>query len=271
MAENSIREPVIGVAFDGVGYGTDGAIWGGEFLIADWRGFKRVGQLEYIPMPGGAMAIKKPYRMALGYLYHLFGNDTAIRGLPLAHIPENERKIIRQQIEKGINCPLTSSAGRLFDAVAAITGVCAEASYEAQAAIELEMIAAQPVNSCVEKIYPFTIEKQSDTYTIRLGDLFESVIGDVQIKRPVPLISLMLHNTMAEIAKEMCLKVSREIGLRQVVLSGGVFQNRLLLKLTSHKLKENGFNVLTHHQVPCNDGGISLGQAVNANYAEVQN
>ena len=271
MAENSIREPVIGVAFDGVGYGTDGAIWGGEFLIADWRGFKRVGQLEYVPMPGGAMAIKKPYRMALGYLYHLFGNDTAIRGLPLAHIPENERKIIRQQIEKGINCPLTSSAGRLFDAVAAITGVCAEASYEAQAAIELEMIAAQPVNSCVEKIYPFTIEKQSDTYTIRLGDLFESVIGDVQIKRPVPLISLMLHNTMAEIAKEMCLKVSREIGLRQVVLSGGVFQNRLLLKLTSHKLKENGFNVLTHHQVPCNDGGISLGQAVNANYAEVQN
>jgi len=269
MAENGVTEAVIGVAFDGVGYGTDGAVWGGEFLLADWRRFKRVGQLEYVPMPGGALAIKKPYRMALGYLYHLLGKDFGLKGLPLLNISENESKIIRQQIEKGINCPMTSSVGRLFDAVAAITGVCTETSYEAQAAIELEMVAAPRMNATLPKMYPFNIEKQDDIHLVKLRNLFESVVGDVKNNKPVPLISLRLHNTMAEIVKQMCLKVSHETGLKRVALSGGVFQNRLLLKLTSHKLKEAGFTVLTHHLEPCNDGGISLGQAVYANYAEV--
>ena len=139
MVENGWKTPVIGVAFDGVGYGTDGAIWGGEFMVADWRSFRRTGQFEYVPMPGGAAAIKKPYRMALGYLYSLLGADFSLEGLPLAKLNPAETAIIKQQLRKNINCPLTSSAGRLFDAVAALTGLSDEVSYEAQAAIALEM------------------------------------------------------------------------------------------------------------------------------------
>jgi len=268
MMENNSHEPVIGVAFDGVGYGTDGHIWGGEFLIADYHKFQRVGQLEYVPMPGGALAIKKPYRMALGHIISLLGKEFSLEGLPLAKLPAAELKIIKQQIEKGLNCPLTSSAGRLFDAVAAICGVCSEASYEAQAAIELEMLA--PLHRRQSPgIYPYTIEKQNGVDLVRLAELIKMVISDVRNKTPVPQISLKLHNTVAEIAVEMCLKISRETGLKQVALSGGVFQNRLLLKLTCHKLKEAGFKVFTHHLVPCNDGGIALGQAVVASQTGV--
>ncbi|MDD5189893.1 MAG: carbamoyltransferase HypF [Dehalococcoidales bacterium] len=267
MAENGIEEPVIGVAFDGAGYGTDGHIWGGEFLVADRQKYQRAGQLEYVPMPGGALAIKKTYRMALGYIYSLLGQNFPLEGLAFSKIPASELTIIKQQIAKGLNAPLTSSAGRLFDAVAAITGVCFEASYEAQAAIELEMRAPQRRTLNQSGRYPFTIDEKSGIKTVRLGKLMEAVIGDVRNNMPVAHISLKLHLTMAEIAVEMCREISRETGIKSIALSGGVFQNRLLLKLTSHKLKEAGFKVFTHHLAPCNDGGISLGQAVNANQA----
>jgi hydrogenase maturation protein HypF len=268
MAENNIKEPVIGVAFDGVGYGTDGAIWGGEFLVADWQGFKRVGQLEYVPMPGGALAIKKPYRMALGYIYALLGKDFPIDGLPLAKVPKQELAVIKKQVERGINAPMTSSAGRLFDAVAAITGVCAEASYEAQAAIELEARASRRRGKA-EQNYPFLIEMQQEINLVRLGRLLEAVINDVRNEISISQISLKLHDTTALIIMEMCRKISRDTGIKRVALSGGVFQNRLLLNRASHKLKEAGFAVLTHHRVPCNDGGVSLGQAVVANHMGV--
>ncbi|GAH23864.1 unnamed protein product, partial [marine sediment metagenome] len=141
LVENEVEGPVIGVALDGTGYGTDGTIWGGEFLLADWRRFQRVGHLEYVPLPGGAAAIKRPYRMALSYLYTLMGEDFSIEGLPIGKVNPVELDIIRQQLKRGINCPLTSSAGRLFDAVSALAGVRGEIDYEAQAAIELEMLA----------------------------------------------------------------------------------------------------------------------------------
>jgi hydrogenase maturation protein HypF len=259
LIENGARGTVIGVAFDGTGYGTDGAIWGGEFLIADWKGFERVGHLEYIPMPGGAAAIKKPYRMALSYLFSLGIAET----VPLlGRIDPIEVQLIKQQVERQINSPLTSSMGRLFDGVAALTGVRDKISYEAQAAIEMEMLAAGDVHSD----YPFSITEHGGVRIVGITELLAAVIDDLKKGIPVPLISARFHNSVCEMIIEMCRILARERGLRQVALSGGVFQNRRLLRLATSALRAEGFTVITHSLVPTNDGGISLGQAVVANF-----
>lgn len=266
LAENQVEGPAIGVAFDGVGYGTDGAIWGGEFLVADWRGFRRAGQIEYAPMPGGAAAIKKPYRMALGYLYSL----SITRKLPATlKVSSAEARIIGKQIEQNINCPRTSSMGRLFDAVAAIVGVRREIDYEAQAAIELEMAAPPNLDAARFTAYPYSIEDVAATKTIKLGRLFSAVVRDVNRAVPVLEISARLHVTVARMTTELCQDIAHETGLRRVALSGGVFQNRLLLRLTTAQLQAAGFEVLTHHLVPCNDGGIALGQAIVAHHTQL--
>jgi hydrogenase maturation protein HypF len=265
MVENNVEETVIGVAFDGTGYGGDGTIWGGEFLIADWKDFKRVGHFEYVPLPGGAAAIKKPYRMALSYIYTLLGNDFKLDGLPLSEINTAELSIIKQQLKKKINSPLTSSAGRLFDAVSALVGVRGEIDYEAQAAIELEMLAAEMMET---KAYPFVINSKDGVFIVRLGGLWSSLVKDVKKKVSPSLVSLKFHHTIAEITAAMCKTIAKESKIKQVALSGGVFQNRLLLKLTLAALKREGFDVLTHRLVPPNDGGVSLGQAVIANFYE---
>ncbi len=266
MVENNVETPVIGVAFDGVGYGTDGAIWGGEFLVADWSGFRRLGHFEYVPMPGGAAAIKKPYRMALGYLYSLLGDDFSLEGLPLAKLNPVETGIIRQQVQKRVNCPLTSSAGRLFDAVASLAGMGYEIDYEAQAAIALEMQAPDRIRKNSASTYPFSFAEESGVTVVKLGDLFSSVVDDIRNDIAVSEISLKFHRSVAKIAVNMCTMIFSKTGIKQVALSGGVFQNRLLLKLTIAELNQGGFEVLTHHLVPCNDGGLSLGQAVIANF-----
>jgi hydrogenase maturation protein HypF len=260
LIENGARGPVIGVAFDGTGYGTDGAIWGGEFLIADWKGFERVGHLEYIPMPGGAAAIKKPYRMALSYLFSL-GIAEAVP--LLGRIDTTEVQLIKQQLERKINSPLTSSVGRLFDGVAALTGVRDEINYEAQAAIEMEMLAADHAHSD----YPFPITEQQGVRIVGLAELLAAVTDDIKKGVPVPLISARFHNSVCEMIIEMCRLLARDRGLSQVALSGGVFQNRRLLRLTTSALRAEGFTVITHSLVPTNDGGISLGQAVVANFS----
>jgi len=270
MAENTVSTPVIGVAFDGVGYGMDGAIWGGEFLMADWHGFRRVGQFEYVPMPGGAAAIKKPYRMALGYIYSLLGDDFSLEGLPLAALNPSEINVIRQQIQKGINCPLTSSVGRLFDAAAALCCLSGEVSYEAQAAIALEMSAPDRFTLGKINVYPYSFSAQNETTMVKLGELFAAIVSDVRQNTAVSTISLKLHRTVAQITVDMCGQIAQNTGIKQVALSGGVFQNRLLLKLTTAGLKQAGFQVFTHHLVPCNDGGLSLGQAVIANFIKVK-
>jgi len=267
LIENEVEGPVIGVALDGTGYGTDGTIWGGEFLLADWRSFQRAGHLEYVPLPGGSIAIKKPYRMALSYLYTLLGEDLSLAGLPLSHLDPLELEIIKQQLKKGINSPLTSSAGRLFDAVSALAGVRGEINYEAQAAIELEMLAPNEVGEFDTKSYPFSIVEHEGMKVVKLGELISTIVQDVKNKTPVPIISLKFHNTMAQMIAEMCKLIAGKTGITQVALSGGVFQNRLLLKLATAALQREGFKVITHHLVPCNDGGISLGQAVIANFA----
>ncbi len=266
LVENRVEGPVIGVAFDGTGFGPDGAIWGGEFLLADYNSSQRVGHLEYVPLPGGAAAIKKPYRMALSFLYSLLGKDFPLTGLPLSRLNPKEVEIVKQQLERGINSPLTSSAGRLFDAVSALAGVRGEIDYEAQAAIELEMLA--PDEFQLEKnAYPFSIITDQGIKVVKLRDLISEVTQDVRNQLSTPIISLKFHRTMAEIIAEMCKVLAQERGINRVALSGGVFQNRLLFKLAITALEKEGLSVLTHHLVPCNDGGISLGQAVIANFA----
>jgi hydrogenase maturation protein HypF len=257
--------PVIGVAWDGTGYGTDGHIWGGEFLVADYRGFRRAAHLEYLPMPGGEAAIRNPYRLAIGYLYTLTGQ---LPPLPSPGACEEELRIIQQQIDRGINCPQTSAGGRLFDAVSALLGVRQRTTYEAQAAIELEMAADKlRIANCEWRNYPFGVEEGEDGIVIRLRPLFEALLVDRRDGVAVGEMAYRFHVTVAEMMRETCERIGQETGLRTVALSGGCFQNRLLLALVVPRLQEAGLHVLLHRQVPCNDGGISLGQAVIAHFA----
>ena len=272
--------PVIGVAWDGTGYGSDGRIWGGEFLVADYHGFRRAGHLEHLPMPGGEAAIRHPYRLAIGTLYALTGQ---VPSLPSLSAGKEEVRIIQQQIDQGIHCPQTSAGGRLFDAVSALLGIRERITYEAQAAVELEMAAEgqrskskvqnpkskiQRSKSKVQRVgYPFGIEEGDEGKVIRLRGLFEALLADVRGGVAVGKMAYRFHVTVAEMIRATCEQIAEETGLGTVALSGGCFQNRLLLALTVPRLEEVGFRVLLHCQVPCNDGGISLGQAVIAHVA----
>ena len=263
MADNGLDSPVIGVAFDGTGYGTDGHVWGGEFLVADYHGFKRLGQLEYLPLAGGARAIKKPYRTAIGYLLTLLGETALNVDLPvLTRVGDAEIGVIRQQIAKGLNSPLTSSCGRLFDAVSALIGVRGEISYDAQAAVELEVVAIDAPDE--SGTYPFSIEETGGLSVIRVAELFVALLADLRSRVPPRLMAARFHNTVARMIAERCMGLAAETGLDRVGLSGGVFQNRLLLRKTMPLLEATGLIVYTHRQVPTNDGGVSLGQAVIA-------
>ena len=247
---------VIGVAFDGTGYGTDGTIWGGEFLVADYAGFERAGHLAPVPMPGGQAAIRQPWRMAAAYL------DAA--GLDPDHLDVARRNSGRwpavvSMARKGVNAPLTSSAGRLFDAVAAILAVRDTINYEGQAAIELEQLAdpGEPdaYRAATEPAEPFRV---------RAADLVRAAADDLAAGAPRDVIAARFHNGVAGLVEAGCLLLRERHGLTAVALSGGVFQNMLLLSQVVARLEARGFAVLTHSRVPCNDGGISLGQAVVA-------
>ena len=263
LIDNGVEEPAIGVALDGTGYGTDGTIWGGEFLVADCAHFERAGHLEYVPLLGGEAAIKSPYRMALSYIWTLLGKDYPLEGLPIADRDHSTINILKQQMERGVNSPPTSSAGRLFDAVSALAGVRGEVNYEAQAAIELEMLA--PDVDFQGEPYHFFIAEREGVRVIQLAELFDDMVSEVKNGISASAISLRFHHTMASMVGQMCSLISNDTGITQVALSGGVFQNRLLLRLTTDALRKEGFTVLTHRMVPTNDGGVSLGQAVVAN------
>ncbi|MFA5628696.1 MAG: carbamoyltransferase HypF [Dehalococcoidales bacterium] len=267
MVENNVQTPVIGVAFDGTGYGADDNLWGGEFLLSDYEGFERLAHFEYVPMPGGAAAIRKPYRMALGYIYTLLEAQTDIGSLPiLGQIADTELNTLKRQIDLKLNCPLTSSAGRLFDAVSAIIGICGEACYEAQAAIDLEMAATKNDNDAGKETYPFEIDDNNGVSVIRLQNLIKYIIRDVNNNIAVPIIADRFHQTMARIIAETCKLLAEKTKIKTIALSGGVFQNRLLSELAVNILEKDGFTVLTHRILPCNDGGIALGQAVAAHF-----
>ena len=270
MAENGIAAPVIGLALDGTGYGTDGAIWGCEFMVADRGDFERAGHLAYVPLPGGDAAVRHPYRVALSHLHAAGEADPADWGARLFPLVDaGEITLVAQQIEKRVNCIDTSSAGRLFDAVSALLGVCTRATYEAQAAIELEMQISRLADWQVGKqTYPFELEENDGLWIIRLRETFAALLDDLEAGVPVPQMSARFHATAARIIIETCKRIAEETGLRVAALSGGVFQNRVLLAATVSGLRESGFNVLIHRQVPANDGGLSLGQAMIANFVK---
>jgi len=271
LADNRASGPVIGVAFDGTGYGADGTIWGGEFLIADLAGFERAGHLAPVPMPGGAAAIRQPWRMAAVYLDAAYAGS-AMDGLAGPGAPpgtpggigvarRNQRLWpgVLQMARRGVNSPLTSSAGRLFDAAAAILGVRDTINYEGQAAIELEQL-ADPAESGA---YPAAVVA-GDPFQILGADLLTALISDLTAGVRAPVIAARFHHGVAAAIEAGCLLLRERHGLDTVALSGGVFQNMLLLHATAARLEARGFRVLTHSRVPCNDGGISLGQAVIA-------
>ena len=308
--DGSTSGPVIGVAFDGTGYGTDGTIWGGEFLIATLADFQRAGHLAPVPMPGGAAAIRQPWRMAGAYLDELASADSTDRthtadpgrhvgrtrtadpaGLANPAVPTGAPPPVRVREAAGnpgiaglavarrnaarwdtvvamarrrVNAPLTSSAGRLFDAVAAILGVRDQISYEGQAAIELEQL-ADPGET---RTYRARIEtapvEAGEPFLVRGADMVAAAVGDLTLGVPAELIAARFHNGVAALIEEGCVLLREQHGLTTVALSGGVFQNLLLLGRTVTRLEAQGFTVLTHSRVPCNDGGISLGQAVVA-------
>jgi hydrogenase maturation protein HypF len=285
LVDNGLESPVIGVAFDGTGMGADGNIWGGEFLVADYRNYKRVGHLEYLPLPGGAAAIKRPYRTAIGYILTLLG-ENALNAViaskakqsqraSIGQVSEVEIEVIKCQIERKINSPLSSSTGRLFDAISALLGIRGEIDYEGQAAVELEMAAhssviAREINEAIshaQESYPYRIVEDEGIKIVHLKDLLSAVIEDLHQGISKGMISVKFHNTVAQMINGMCRLIADETGITQVALSGGVFQNRLLFRKSVSLLESSGFQVFTHRQVPCNDGGISLGQAVVANFA----
>jgi hydrogenase maturation protein HypF len=249
MAENGLAGVVIGVAFDGTGYGTDGAIWGGEFLVARYGGCERRGHLRYVPLAGGDAAVREPWRAALGYLI-----DARFEG-----VPENHVRVVRRMIESGVNTVQTSSCGRLFDAVAAIIGLRTVVNFEAQAAIELEMI-AEDGNTAR---YPFEIEA-GPLWELDFRPMIERIAREVEEGAPRPAISAKFHNTLAEAIVETCRRIRGETKLTRVCLSGGTFQNMRLLALAVAGLRGAGFEVFLHAKVPPNDGGIALGQAAIA-------
>jgi len=259
LAEHGVEAPAIGVIFDGVGYGTDGHIWGGEFLVGDLQTFERAGHFRYQPMPGGDLATREPWRMALSYLQTLYGQlpegVQAFNG-----IAEPELRLVAQATAKRINTPLTSSCGRLFDAVAAILGLRQRVSFEGQAAMALEMSADRSQKTA----YPCLLEDGEGPLIYNPTPMIAAIVDDHLAGRSTAEIAGRFHWSLACMVREVCLLLRQRTGLDRVVLSGGVFQNVLLTEMAVAQLEGAGFDVLTHSLVPPNDGGIALGQAAIA-------
>lgn len=260
MAENGLEGPVIGLSFDGAGYGTDGKIWGGEVLFAETKRFTRAAHLSYVPMPGGSAAIKEPWRMAISYLYDAFGDTFWNLDLPLLKtIDEKKLKIILEMISKRVNSPETSSLGRLFDGIAAIVGIRNHVYFEGQAAMELEMLAGEKTKAVYD--YEWVSE---DVTRVLLEPIVRGVAHDTEKGHQPSQISSKFHSTLIQLFAELCAVLRKESSLNRIVLSGGVFQNSLLLRGLIQALEDNNFQVFAHQRVPTNDGGISLGQAMVA-------
>ncbi|HCE67199.1 MAG: carbamoyltransferase HypF [Geobacteraceae bacterium GWC2_55_20] len=297
MAENGLDGTAIGVILDGTGYGDDGSIWGGEFLVGGYHGYRRAGHFRPLPLLGGDAAVREPWRMALSYLHAAIGADAFDIDHPLSkRLGKQERGLFSSMLLRGINSPLTSSCGRLFDAVAALLNIRHFVSYDGQAAIELEALAETawnyesaksplikgdsggfasdtkikfpPSPLCQRGEYSYAISLHSDSpLQLDFSALFPEILADMQAGVQASVIAYRFHVTVASSVVEACLRISESTGLDRVLLSGGVFQNRLLSEMVYTSLASQGFNVFTHRLVPPNDGGIALGQAAIAAHA----
>ncbi|MFD0722630.1 carbamoyltransferase HypF [Streptomyces globosus] len=270
MAEHGLdgRQRVIGFAFDGTGHGDDGAVWGGEVLLADYAGHRRFAHLAYVPLPGGDAAVRRPYRMALSHL--------RAAGLPWAPdlpctgaCPIEELRVLERQLERGLHCVPTSSMGRLFDAVSSLAGVCHHAGYEAQAAVELEaaaLAAPGPASSSAAG-YAFALRAPAAgdaPVTADPAPLLAAVVADLRAGTPPPLIAARFHTAVAELVADLAVLARERHGLGTAALTGGVFANTVLSSACARLLRGRGFTVLRHHRVPPNDGGLALGQLMVA-------
>ena len=263
LAEHHLEGRVIGFALDGAGYGSDGRIWGGEALLCDDRGFERAAHFDYVPLPGGDAAVREPWRMAVSYLVHHFGAEAAHFDLPfLRALDQRQVANLVTMIERGVNAPLTSSCGRLFDAVAALAGMRSTVNYEAQAAIELEMAMTE---AAAGEPYPLDLRMDAaGPWIIDTRPLFEQLLDEVRSGASLARISARFHLGLVEAFTRLARELRDRTGLNRVCLSGGVFQNRFLAERLPARLKEQGFETYLNAQVPAGDGGLSLGQAVVA-------
>ena len=259
MAEHSLEEEVIGIAFDGTGYGIDGKLWGGEFFICDKERFKRLAHLNYVALPGGEGAIREPWKIAISYLYDIFKEDYAAY-VP-KHLQEKKHQIITEIIKKDINSPKASSIGRLFDAVAALLGFDAKITFQGEAAIDLENLCCRDDQS----FYQYNISLEDGIYIIDCKPLIKSVVIEVIDGIDKELIARRFHNTIIKFTIELCEILRKEYNLSSVVLSGGVFQNEILLINVYKELIKRDFKVYIHEQIPANDEGISIGQMIIGN------
>jgi hydrogenase maturation protein HypF len=259
MADNQIREPVLGLAWDGTGYGLDHTVWGGEFLVADYKEFVRVGSFHPFFLIGGEKAIREPRRAALGILWKLSDDPYKdFEDLPLfKNITQEEYQIFKQMRCQRINTPATSSVGRLFDALAALMGLYDRVSFEGQAAMALEYLCE---NQILLDHYPFEILEQNSLMLIDWRPMIQAIIQDMRSKMTPGSISLKFHNTLIEAA----LPIIKKIGIRNVLLTGGCFQNQYLAERMIHRIAEEGFVPYWHHDIPPNDGGLCVGQAIRA-------
>ncbi|MGD0509196.1 MAG: carbamoyltransferase HypF [Terriglobales bacterium] len=279
MAENHLEGRVIGFALDGTGYGTDGNIWGGEVLLAGYESFERAAHFEYVPLPGGAAAIREPWRMAVSYLAHHFGREFLNLEFMKLDIPfvrqlnRSKVELLLRMMEQGVNSPLTSSCGRLFDAVAALIGIRQQINYEAQAAIELEMAIASSEIASPEKDTFYAMKllpepmPENNHWIISTRPLFEALLDDLSRNLPVGAISRRFHNGLIEGFVDLATLLREKNSLHRVCLSGGTFHNVYLSERLERRLSEAGFEVFTQKEVPSGDGGLSLGQALVATAA----
>jgi hydrogenase maturation protein HypF len=259
LAEHGLSEQVIGVALDGTGYGTDGNLWGGEFLVADCCDFIRMAHFKYLPLPGGAKAIKEPWRLAAWMLYTIYGSKLSGLALPFVQALPTEWQLVVEAAIKGINAPLSSGAGRLFDIGAALLGLRSTINYEGQAAIELELAAAKTVG----EVLPYDIERGSIDIIDFMPTFMAMTDGLIKGTRP-DYLAASFHTTLAMAVVDTVQRISSTTGLNRVALSGGVWQNITLLTLVVRMLEKAGLKVYLHQRVPSNDGGLALGQAVIA-------
>lgn len=260
MAEHRLSGPVIGVAFDGTGYGPDGTLWGGEFLVADLSGYRRLGHLAYLPLPGGAQAIKEPWRLAAWLLQALYGPRFAELPLPFVQQLPAGWQLVLAAAGQGLNAPLSSGAGRLFDAAAALLGIRQRINYEGQAAVELEL-AAQGASG---RVLPYDVNEAGELRILDFKPVFAALCQALLQGLPSQQLAADFHTTLAAATCELVAAISRTTGIRQVALSGGVFQNLTLLTQVIGMLTQYELTIYLHRQTPPNDGGLALGQAVIA-------
>jgi hydrogenase maturation protein HypF len=277
MAENGLDGDVIGIIFDGTGYGTDGTVWGGEFLVGGYHGYRRAGHFRPVPLPGGDAAVREPWRMAMAYLFQALGEAAFTIDHPVSRIlPEKEQALFAQMLRREINSPLTSSCGRLFDAVVALLNVRHFVSYEGQGAIELESVAemaeekSPPASLYQGGSYSYNIVNNKDVpLQLDFSPMFQEILTDIDAGIRSSVIAYRFHQSVASAAMDACLHISEATGLDRIILSGGVFQNRLLSEMIYTPLTQKGLHVFTHRLVPPNDGGIALGQAAIAGKGKV--